>query len=192
MVAKKVEKTDKKTETNIEKKEKKIKAVLRSENISSNTKEAINLYGKSRFGELVEGKIQYSLVEAVYLVEQKRMDVYEKNKKITEKKFLEKIHDIDSKIDVKYIVFKDLRKRGYTVKTALKFGAEFRVYDKGKQPGEEHAKWVLYPVKESEIMTWHDFSAKNRVAHSTRKKLLIAIVDEENDVTYYEVAWTRP
>jgi tRNA-intron endonuclease len=41
-------------------------------------------------------------------------------------------------------------------------------------------------------MTWHDFSAKNRVAHSTNKTLLIAIVDEESDVSYYEVKWTRP
>jgi tRNA-intron endonuclease len=41
-------------------------------------------------------------------------------------------------------------------------------------------------------MTWHDFSAKNRIAHSTKKNLLIAIVDEEGDVSYYEVSWKRP
>jgi len=50
----------------------------------------------------------------------------------------------------------------------------------------------MYPVAESGIMTWYEFSAKNRVAHSTRKRLLIAIVDEEGDVTYYEIKWTRP
>jgi len=173
-------------------KEKKIKAVLAAGAVTSNTKEAINLYGKSRFGEMKEGKVQYSLAEAIFLVEAKKMDVYVKNKKILSKKFLEKAQDLDKKILTKYIVFKDLRKRGYIVKTALKFGADFRVYEKGKKPGEEHARWILYPVKESETMTWHDFSAKNRVAHSTKKKLLIAVVDEENDVTYYEVAWTRP
>jgi len=37
-----------------------------------------------------------------------------------------------------------------------------------------------------------DFSAKNRVAHSTKKNLLIGIVDEENDVTYYEISWVKP
>ena len=74
----------------------------------------------------------------------------------------------------------------------MKFGAEFRVYDKGIKPGQDHARWILYPVKESEILTWHDFSAKNRVAHSTRKNLLIGIVDEERDITYYEISWIKP
>lgn len=173
-------------------KTKKIKAVFTGETVYSNTKEAVNMYGTSRMGEMVEGRIQYSLQEAMLLLEEKKMDIYEKSKKISLKKFLEKCKEIDKKFLTKYSVFKDLRKRGYIVKTALKFGAEFRVYEKGKKPGEEHARWILYPVKETDILTWHDFSAKNRVAHSTKKKLLIAIVDEENDVTYYEVAWTRP
>ena len=88
-------------------------------------------------------------------------------------------------------MFENLRAKGYIVKTALKFGADFRVYDKGVKPGEEHAKWILYAVNENEILKWHDFAAKNRIAHSTKKNLLLAIVDEESDVSYYDVAWTR-
>ena len=194
MVAKKSGKPGEKKEQaeKTEGKAKMIKAVFTGESVSSNTKEAINLYGKSRFGEMVEGKVQYSLAEALFLQEQGKLNVYEKGKKLSPKKFLEKLKKLDNKIETKYIVFKDLRKRGYIVKTALKFGAEFRIYEKGKFPGEEHARWVLYPVRETDTLTWHDFSAKNRVAHSTKKRLLIAVVDEENDVTYYEVAWTRP
>ena len=60
------------------------------------------------------------------------------------------------------------------------------------KPGEDHAKWVVYPVNEGNMMTWHEFAAKNRVAHSTRKRLLLAIVDDENEVTFYEVNWVRP
>lgn len=173
-------------------KEKKIKAIFTGETVYSNTKEAVNLFGNARFGEMVEGKIQYSMQEAMLLVDEGKMDVYEKSKKLSQKKFLEKCKDTDKKFSTKYSVFKDLRKRGYIVKTALKFGADFRVYEKGKHPGQEHAKWILYPVKENDTLTWHDFSAKNRVAHSTKKNLLIAIVDDEGDITYYEVAWTRP
>ena len=50
----------------------------------------------------------------------------------------------------------------------------------------------LYPVSESEAETWYNFSAKNRVAHSTRKKLLVGIVDAEGDVTYYTIKWEKP
>ena len=169
-----------------------IKAILIGESVSSNTKEAMNLYGSQRFGEISESKIIYSLPEALYLAERKRITVYEKSKKLTFQKLMEKAIEIDVKIGTKFPVFRDLRNRGYVVKTALKFGAEFRVYDKGIHPGQDHAKWILYPVRESESLTWHDFSAKNRVAHSTKKNLLIAIVDEEGEITYYQIEWTRP
>ena len=85
-----------------------------------------------------------------------------------------------------------MRNRGFIVQPALKFGAEFRVYARGVKPGQDHAKWILYPVSENSSLTWHDFSAKNRVAHSTKKNLLIGIVDEEQDVTYYEIRWIKP
>lgn len=169
-----------------------VKAVFTGESIYSNKKEAFTLHEQSRFGEQKDGKILYSIFEALYLVEKAKMQALEGKKKLSFDKLMEYAKKLDSRILTKYIVFKDMRNRGYIVKTALKFGAEFRVYDKGKHPGQEHAKWVLYPVRESDNLTWHDFSAKNRVAHSTKKNLLIGIVDDENDVTFYSVSWVKP
>mgnify|MGYP001619812035 CR=1 FL=1 len=182
------------TKTKPENKEKKIivKAIFSGENIYSNKKEAFALYEQSRFGEPKEGKVYYSFYEALFLIDKGKLTIEYKKSKLGFDKILDKLKDLDKKIETKYSVFKDMRSRGYIVKTALKFGAEFRVYDKGVKPGEEHARWILYPVKESETLTWHDFSAKNRVAHSTKKNLLIGIVDEENDVTYYQVSWIKP
>ncbi len=170
----------------------KIKAYILGEFISSADSDAFSLYEKSRFGELNDDKIQYSLAEAIYLVEKGKMEIFSNKKKFSKKDLIEKFRRIDKRIQIKYPVFKDLRDRGYTVKTALKFGADFRVYDKGKKIEEEHAKWIVFADHESQKLTWHEFSAKNRVAHSTKKNLLLAIVDEEGDVSYYEVKWIKP
>lgn len=168
-----------------------IRAKLSGEMISSNSRKAVDLYAKSRFGELKKGKVIYSFPEALYLVEEKKMEVYDNGKKLSFDKLMGELKEIDKKIGLRYIVFKDLRNKGYLLKTALKFGAEFRVYDKGKKPGKEHARWILYPVSENSELSWQDFSARNRVAHSTKKNLLIGIVDSENDVNYYEVKWSK-
>jgi tRNA-intron endonuclease len=170
----------------------KIKAYMIGETISSNTEEAITLYNKSSFGEKIGDKIQYSIPEAIFLLEKEKMDVLSRDKKISKDELIRKYKRTDKKIQVKYSVFKDLREKGYVVKTALKFGAEFRVYDKGSSPGKSHAKWIVFTDHESKQLTWHEFSSKNRVAHSTKKKLLLAIVDEEGDVLYYEVNWIKP
>lgn len=150
------------------------------------------LYDKSRIGELLSGKFKYSLVEALFLLESGRLEILTGKKPLSADAFINKAQKIETNFWIRYLVYKDLRSRGYIVKTALKFGADFRVYDKGIKPGEDHAKWIVFPVHETTTLTWHDFSAKNRVSHSTKKNLLIAIIDDEESPTYYEVAWIRP
>ncbi len=170
----------------------KIKALFKQGSVESNTEEAVSLYEKSRFGEKKQEKIVYSIFEALYLLERGKIDIKSARSKLDFDKLMKKAKKESKNARIKYLVFKDMRNRGYIVKTALKFGADFRVYEKGIKPGQDHAKWILYPVSEKKELTWHEFSAKNRVAHSTKKNLLIGIVDEEQDITYYEVRWVRP
>lgn len=169
-----------------------IQAVLSQDTITSSSHEAFALHEKSRWGERKNSSIEYSSMEALVLVHDKKMQIYQNNKIVTEEALTKKLKQKDKRLTIKLAVFSDLRKKGYIVKTALKFGAEFRVYEKGIKPGQDHAVWLLYPIKESESTTWYDFAAKNRVAVSTKKKLLLAIVDDESDVTYYEVNWLKP
>ncbi len=152
------------------------------------------IYDKNSIGVMVDdGKLQLSYLEALFLKEKGSISLYDgRNKEISTEKFIKKVNKTEPNFWIRYCVFKDIRNRGYIVKTALKFGADFRVYDRGIKPGEDHAKWIIYPVKEGEEFTWYNFAAKNRVAHSTKKRLMIGIVDDEGDVTYYEVRWIRP
>jgi len=169
-----------------------IQAKFSGSGISSNSESAFSLFEKSFFGEKKAGKVEYALVEALFLVSEGKMEVFSGSKPLNEESLLRKLRKIDKKIETKFIVFSDLRKKGYIIKTALKFGAEFRVYDKGYSPGKAHARWILYTAREHDAVNWHDFAAKNRIAHSTNKSLLIGIVDEESDVSYYQVEWQKP
>jgi len=169
-----------------------IQSIFTGEKIYSNSQDAFSLNQKSSFGEKKDNKIEYSLVESIFLAKEKRMMVLSKGKFLTENDLIRKLRKLDKKIETKLSVFEDLRKKGYVVKTALKYGADFRVYTKGAKPGNEHARWLCFSTKESDILSWQDFTAKNRIAHSTKKNLLIAIVDEESDVSYYEISWIKP
>jgi tRNA-intron endonuclease len=188
-------KKETKEQEKIETPENIVKAVLSRERIiTEDSNEAKDLFNKSRYGSLLEdGKVQLSLIEALYLVNKKKLSVMDgKTKEISFESLLKKSKKVEPNVWIRYRVFKDIRDRGYIIKTALKFGADFRVYERGVKPGEDHAKWIIYAIHEGETLTWHEFAAKNRVAHSTKKKLLIGIVDDEGDVTYYEIKWIRP
>jgi tRNA-intron endonuclease len=172
-----------------------VNALLAHERVITEASDAAReLYNQSRFGsQTSDGKLQLSLIESLYLIEKGKLIVLDgRNKTIEAEKFVKKARKVEPTFWIRYCVYRDMRNRGYIVKTALKFGADFRVYDRGVKPGEDHARWILYPVHEGNAFGWYEFAAKNRVAHSTRKRLLIGIVDDEQDVTYYEIAWKRP
>lgn len=150
----------------------------------SNKKQAIDLASSSSIGELKNGKVVYSIYEVLYLLELKKAEaINSKDKKIS-------FHELLKKADHSvYLVFKDLRNKGDIVKEGLKFGTDFRVYEKGSKPGKAHAKYLLYIIKGSKKLNIPDFAAKARISHSTNKTLLLAIVDSEEDISYYEVNW---
>jgi tRNA-intron endonuclease len=156
--------------------------------------EARDLFNQNSYGTLLDdGKLQLSLLEGLYLLEKNKITIKDtKGKTIEFQAYVKKASKIEPNFWIRYCVFKDIRNRGYIIKTALKFGADFRVYDRGVKPGEDHARWVVYPVHEGNTLTWYEFAAKNRVAHSTKKRLLIGVVDDEGDVTYWEIRWMRP
>ncbi len=162
--------------------------------LTENSDAARELYDQSRFGSMTkDNTVQLSLIEAYYLYEKQKIILLNKRGKPVDKEaLLKKAKKAEDGFWIRYAVYQDIRDRGYIIKTALKFGADFRIYDRGVKPGEDHARWIVYPVYEADRLTWYEFAAKNRVAHSTKKRLLIGVVDNEGDVSYWECRWLRP
>ena len=153
---------------------------------------ASTLFNKGRFGAFVNGRLELSIEEAVYLAEKKELKIWGKDRKqLKFSELLDMAKRKQKRFWVRYLVFRDLRDQGYIPKTAFKYGGDFRIYNKGTVPGKEHAEWILYCSDEHESMPLLSFSAMNRVAHSVRKRLLIGVADDESSVTYYEVNWVK-
>ncbi|MBR9677806.1 MAG: tRNA-intron lyase [Nanoarchaeota archaeon] len=150
-------------------------------------------YDRSVFGKIIEDRLELSLEEAFYLMEKKKIRIIDSKKKPLDlQKLVKKAKKKFPNFWTKYSVFRDMRTRGYIVKTGLKYGADYRLYERGAKLGKSHAKWLLYCVSEKDAYNWQKFAAMNRVAHSVKKKLIIAIVDDESSITYYEIGWIRP
>lgn len=161
---------------------------LVSGKLLSNSQKAISLSNSKKLGEIVNKQVIFSPFETLYLTESRKVQILKNNKQISENQLIKLFSKKDKDFFIKYIIFKELRKKGYIVKTGLKFGAEFRVYEKKSQ----HAKWIVFPIKQSENINLREFISLNRITHSTAKKLLIAIIDSEESVSFYETDWIKP
>ncbi len=153
-------------------------------------KKGIKLHEKSHYGNLTEEGLQITLIEALYLAEKGKLKIQNKGKAVSIDEMFEMVRRED--LFTKYLVFSDLRNRGYIVKTGFKYGSDFRLYERGKSPGDGHSDYLVKVVSENHDIPATDFSSYVRIAHGVNKKLLFAVVDEENDITYYDVEWTRP
>jgi tRNA-intron endonuclease len=167
---------------------KKFPIYLIAKQLFSNSQQAVTLTKNKKFGEFKKNKVIYSQYEAFYLIENKKAQLILKEKPTSINKALKIISRKQKEFLNNYLVFKDLRKKGYILKTGLKFGAEFRIYNKK----EKHALYLTYILNSKQKINLKEFVSKNRIAHSTAKKLLIAIIDSQQDITYYEVNWIKP
>ena len=78
----------------------KIQTHITGEIISSNDPETRALYKKSVFGEPVGEKIQYTLSEALFLVDKNKIDILSRSKKIPKKELVNKLRRIDKRIQI--------------------------------------------------------------------------------------------
>ena len=156
-------------------------------------KKAVALSEKSHYGKYNQEELQLSLIEAFYLQEKGKINILDREnqgKIISPHQMRKLIQNED--LFYRYIVYRDLRNRGYIVKTGFKYGSEFRLYERGKSPGNGHSDFVVRVLTENQDISVLNFSSYVRVAHGVNKKLLLAVVDDEQDITYYNVEWTRP
>ncbi len=139
------------------------------------------------FGEREGKKLLLSLVEAMYLAAQERLSILKGKKKLSKEDFEDIASELDNQLYKKLVVYTDLRKRGFVVKTGFKFGGHFRVYPRGAKAGEMHTKYVVHIYPEEYVCSFTDISRAVRLAHNIRTKYVMAVIDSENDVTYYKI-----
>ena len=172
--------------------------IIQDENVIISEKEAIEeFYSSSYIGTLdknSEGneKLVLSPVEILLLSERNRILLFLDNNKEDNNLYdfegiLTYLTQFDDRLWQKYIIYMDLRKRGYIVRPGYGEGIDFRVYKRGADFEKDSAKYLIYPVFEGYPIDLKDLDKMSRVAMSSRKDLIIAAVDRLSKPIYYSV-----
>lgn len=186
------------TEETIEKAEKfQIEGIIDKDKVIINDNKGIEeFYNSSYIGTLkVDDEKQHILIfepiEVLLLSERKRILLWENNDKNNNlydfENLLTYFTQYDDRLWQKYIIYMDLRKRGYIVRTGYGDGIEFRVYKRGADFEKDTAKFLIYPVFEGDPIELRDLDKMSRVALGSRKDLIVATVDRLSKPIYYSV-----
>jgi len=154
--------------------------------------EASTLHNRGSFGApLPGGGLELSLLEAVYLVEAGRLEVRREGKVLGMRELIRKASAAVDPFEIRYIVYRDLRQRGYVVEER-EGPLDFQVYPRGGAPRKTPAKYWIAARSERSVFDLAEILARAEEASSVRKSLLLAVVDEESDLTYYAVREAEP
>ncbi len=150
------------------------------------------LYNRGFFGRpLPGGGVELNLLEAVYLVEADRLDVRRQGRAVSAREMFRAAGAAVDSFEIRYLVYRDLRQRGYVVE-ARGGPVDFQVYPRGGAPKKTPSKYWVRALSERAVFDLAELLERAEEAAGVRKTLLLGLVDEESDLTYYSVREAHP
>lgn len=142
------------------------------------------------YGErLPNAELELSPIEMLHLIERSRIVVETPAGNVMDAEdIVSQVSQTDKNLWSKYLVFRDLRSRGYAVRSGFGSGIGFRVYERGDKPGNSVANQLVYVLKEGNPISLNELDLVTETAATSRKELVFALVDQNGEVNYYTVA----
>jgi tRNA-intron endonuclease len=133
------------------------------------------------FGTRRDKRLDLSPYEAFFLTEKGRVNIIDvKNKEPLS------LHDLVTRLSlgrqeiwIRYLVYRDLRDRGYIVRETQK--VDFEIHGKG---AERRLVYIVYEGGEASL---RELTALIRYAAKQQKELILAVIDRRTDLVYYSI-----
>ena len=138
------------------------------------------------YGEFEKNKFYLKSFESLYLLYTGALVLLKGKNKIDFDSLMQICKKIDEGILTKFLVYRDLRTRGYTVKDGFGFGSDFRVYGKGDF-GEKGAKFLVFGLSEGKQERIGKFQKKIEEIIKMGKEPIIAVIERRGEIIYYKI-----
>jgi tRNA-intron endonuclease len=157
------------------------------------------VFDKDRLGELegsgygsrqAEG-LALRDYEALYLLYTKKLDLRDRTRKAVTFEELADLAQRNARDSwTKFIIYRDLRSRGYVVREGFGFGTDLRVYERGDFP-KKAAKYVVFALDEGIEKGMADLQKSVKEMAKMGKEAIIAVIERRGEVIYYKVSKAR-
>jgi tRNA-intron endonuclease len=135
------------------------------------------------FGDLKKSRLFFTPYESFYLVEKQRIRVFtpKSDDELSLRDLVRRFSVGKPEIWIKYLVYRDLRDRGYIVRESdRKF--DFDIYGKGPL---RRLISIVYEGGEASLRKLRKLLA---ISDKEKKELILAVVDRRTDIVYYTLS----
>jgi tRNA-intron endonuclease len=164
------------------------KGLLVEKGVRIDEKSSIDALSQRGYGTAENDVFTLAFYEALYLVDKELLEVKDENgKEVDFQSLLQCYEKENENAWVNYLVYRDLRSRGYVVREG--FGAEidFRIYERGAY-GKDTASYLVLGTQEGKPLPINDLAATLQQCQSQKKELILAVMNRRGEIVYYSVS----
>jgi tRNA-intron endonuclease len=143
------------------------------------------------FGVRENGIFHLKDYETLYLMFTEKLRLKRVKTEISFKEFVEFALTKDKTAWTRFLIFRDLRTRGYVVREGFGFPIDFRVYDRGDY-GSKAAKYIVFGLNEGRAMSLGELKKNIDEMSKMGKEAVVAVVERRGEVIYYKVGKWHP
>lgn len=154
---------------------------------------ASQLYGKGGYGDIRSGgALALDTLETTYLVEMLRLEATGTGGVLASfPDLMRRAQDLDPAFEIRYLVYRDLRQRGYVVRRGPP-GLDFALLPRGGSYPKVPSRFWVVAISERTPFDLAQVRGLLDQALAAKKQLMIGVVDEESDLTFYKVRRVLP
>ena len=166
-----------------------IKAVLREDGVLVPSSEDIEGLSSRGYGTPENGNLVLTFYEALYLLSKGIIEVKDEktHSNLTFKELLRKYRSTYENAWVKYLIYRDLRSRGYVVREGFGLGIDFRVYKRGEY-GKSTADYLILGIQEGQPVIVEDLVRILMHVQSLKKTLILSVLNRRGEIVYYSLS----
>ena len=166
-----------------------IAASLKENVVTISSPEGVEELSSRGYGINENGKLRLTFYEALFLLGKEALEVEdeENGKKLVFQDLLERFQSVDKEAWVRYLIYRDLRSRGYVAREGFGLGIDFRVYERGDY-GKETAKYLIFGIQEGQPVTVEELARTQRYVQSLKKNLILAVINRRGEIVYYSLS----
>lgn len=180
--------TSTQAEKEITEKKKTAVTLLKREMVVS-TRSDMDALSSRGFGTVENEKLKLAFYEALFLLDKGLIEVKRKKpqKTLGFQEVLQLFRADDENAWAKYLIYRDLRSRGYVVRNGFGLGVDFRLYERGEY-GKDAAEYIVYGIQEGKPVPLKELANALKFALSAKKKLALAVLNRRGEVVYYSLS----
>lgn len=139
------------------------------------------------FGEEIKLKFFLKPFESLYLLYSDKLSLFKGRQQVDFDHLMDECIRIDGEAFTKFLIYRDLRTRGYVAKDGFGFGSDFRVYERG-QFGEKGAKYVVFGLTEGRRQKIGVLQKQIEQIVTMGKEPVLAVIERRGEVIYYKIS----